>query len=140
VEHCRGALGRAIADLPPGEWIRKAAAFVNEAVKKAELGPVKGQSMKRRLDLARDRLVHRPGTIWDYDEGSWIRNAEAEHHRERFAAIISPAYQGADNSERRYHPDELNETVRAWNTSNGIDILIFVGRRIVLWMPSCRCC
>jgi len=122
VEHCQTSRGRAIADLPPGQWCQEALTGINQCVADRELGPVKGQSLKRRLDMARDRLVHRPGTNWDYMEESWTRNAEAEHRRDPFAAVVSAEYTGADDTEKKYHPDELSESVVTWNTPDGVNI------------------
>ena len=119
VEHCHTSKGRAIADLPPGQWCSEALTWINLCVSEGKHGPVKGQSLKRRLDVARDRLVHRPGTTWDYMEASWLRNAENEHRREAFAAVVSPDYTGADHDLNLYHPDELNESIAAWNTRSG---------------------
>jgi len=122
VEHCHTSRGRAIADLPPGQWCEEALEHINRCVADRQLGPVRGQSVKRRLDMARDRLVHRPGTDWDYMEESWLPNAEKEDRREPFAAVVSPEYDGADHSARHYHPNDLDESVAAWNTPNGVDI------------------
>lgn len=122
VEHCHTSRGRAIADLPPGQWCEEALEHINRCVADRQLGPVKGQSVKRRLDMARDRLVHRPGTDWDYMEESWLPNAEKEDRREPFAAVVSPEYDGAGHSARYYHPSDLDESVAAWNTPNGVDI------------------
>lgn len=122
VEHCHPERGRAIADLPPGQWCTEAQKIVDQSIGDGNLGPVKGQSLKRRLDKARDRLVHRPGTDWDYLESSWLKNAEREHRRDPFAAVVSPEYEGADDAERKYHLDELDESVAAWNTSSGVRI------------------
>ncbi|OGG46954.1 MAG: hypothetical protein A3F84_21090 [Candidatus Handelsmanbacteria bacterium RIFCSPLOWO2_12_FULL_64_10] len=122
VEHCHPSRGRAIADLPPGEWCRAALGVIEQGVRESRLGSVMGQSLKRRLDMARDRLVHRPGTVWDYMEPSWVRNVEQEHRRERFAAVVSPEYREADEADRKYHPEKLDESVTAWNTPSGIGI------------------
>ena len=121
-EHCQPPLGRAIADLPPGMWLRTALDYINTLVRDRELGSVKGQSLKRRLDRVRDRLVDRPQTDWDYMEDRWLANAEREHRREPFAAVVSPEYDGADATDHKYHPGELNEDLDAWNTPNGVDI------------------
>ena len=164
VEHCHPSRGRAIADLPPGEWCRAALGVIEQGVRESRLGSVMGQSLKRRLDMARDRLgdrpgtgwgymeaswgrdveqedgrggvgggvsaeerggdrlVQRPGTVWDYMEPSWVRNVEQEHRRERFAAVVSPEYREADEADRKYHPEKLDESVTAWNTPSGIGI------------------
>lgn len=122
VEHCHPSKGRAIADLPPGEWCRKALEKIEFCIRDRNLGPVMGQSLKHRLNKTRDRLVHRPGMNWDYLEPSWLRNTETEHRREPFAAIVSPDYPGADDSGRKYHPSVLNEEIEAWNTRSGTDI------------------
>lgn len=135
IEHCQTSRGRAIADLPPGQWCTEALGQINQGVVDRELGPVKGQSLKRRLDMARDRLVHRPGTDWDYMEESWLPNAEKEHRREPFAAVVSPDYTGADNDGKRYHPNELDESVAAWNTPSGIDIRRSAGEFTTAIMP-----
>lgn len=121
-EHCQPSLGRAIADLPPGEWLREALNCINGLVSDRQMRSVKGQSLKRRLDRVRDRLVDRPGTDWDYMEERWIPNAEREHRRAPFAAVVSPEYGGADTANHEYHPDDLDEDVVAWNTPNGLDI------------------
>ena len=122
VEHCHASRGRAIADLPPGQWCTEALSIIDRCVGDRKLGVIKGQSLKRRLDRVRDRLVHRPGTDWDYLQPSWLNNAEREHIRDPFAAVVSPEYDGADDAERKYHPDELDESVSAWNTPSGVDI------------------
>jgi len=121
VEHCSACYGRAIADLPPGEWCKESLERVDESVAKSMLGPVKGQSIKRRLARARDRLIHRPGTVWQYSD-SWIDDAETEHAREPFAALVSPQYASADDRGHRYSPGDLDETVDVWQTPSGIEI------------------
>ena len=90
VEHCHPSKGRAIADLPPREWCDRARDKIDQGVSSQVIQPIMGQSLKRRLNLARNRLVHRPGTTWDYSEPSWLRNTESEHHRQPFSAIVSP--------------------------------------------------
>ena len=122
VEHCQASRGRAIADLPPGEWCRRALTWIEEAIASASMGPVRGQSVKRRLEVARDRLVHRPGTWWDYGEPSWVWNAEQEHAREPFAAVVSTEYPEGSNSDHKYHPNDLGEDVPDWETESGAEI------------------
>lgn len=138
VEHCQTSRGRGIADLPPGEWCRDALGEINAAVAEQGLGPVKGQGLKRRLDLARDRLVHRPGTTWNYLEENWRKNAEAEHRRDLFAAVISPDYSPSNQSERQFHPNDLNESVGEWNTPSGQDITRTHGDFITAIMPMLK--
>lgn len=135
IEHCHTSKGRAIANLPPGQWCEKALKYINQCVSDRRLGPVKGQSLKRRLNMVRDRLVHRPGTNWDYLEESWLSNAEKEHQQESFAAVVSPEYEGADRDNRFYHPDELDESVLDWNTPNGMDITRSAGDFTTAIMP-----
>lgn len=121
-EHCQPSRGRAIADLPPGEWCQKAREVIDQAVANRSLRPVKGQSLKNRLNKVRDRLVHRPGTVWDYMAASWLENTEREHQREPFAAVISPDYPEAQGSEWQFHPDDLDEFLPVWASPNGISI------------------
>ena len=121
-EHCHPSQGRAIADLPPGQWCQKALEIINQLVQDLKLGPVRGKSLKTRLNKVRDRLVHRPGTIWDYMEPSWVGNAEQEHQREPFSAVISPDYPEGQNSDWQFHPDELDESQTTWATPSGISI------------------
>lgn len=134
-EHCQPSLGRAIADLPPGEWLRKSLDYINVLVGDGEMGPVKGQSLKRRMDGVRDRLIDRPGTYWDYMEERWIANAENEHRREPFAAVVSPDYDDADATDHQYHPNELNETASDWNTQTGKEIKRTRGQFVDAVMP-----
>jgi hypothetical protein len=122
VEHCHPERGRAIADLPPGQWCTEALSVIDQCIGDGTFGQIKGHSIKRRLAKIRDRLVHRPGTDWDYLESLWLKNTENEHRRDPFAAIVSPEYEGADDTERKYHPDELDEHVAAWNTPSGMRI------------------
>lgn len=119
-EHCKACLGRAIADLPPGEWSRKGLEHIDRLVADKELGPVKGQSLKRRMDRVRDRLVDRPGTVWDYMEGSWLVNTESEHRREPFQAIVSPEYEEGQANTPKFHPEDIDEAIAEWNTPNGM--------------------
>ena len=121
-EHCHPSQGRAIADLPPGEWCQKSREVIDLAVANRTIRPVKGQSLKRDLDKKRDRLVHRPGTTWDYMEPSWLSNAEQEHRREPFSAVISPDYPEGQNSGWQFHPDDLDESQSTWMTPSGISI------------------
>ena len=114
--------GRVIADLPPGEWCSRALDHIVQCVQDLQLGPVKGHSLKRRLHQARGQLVHRPGTWWDYTEASWIVNAEQEHRREPFAAIVSPDFDGPDDDNRKYHPNDVDRSIAAWNTRSGTQI------------------
>jgi hypothetical protein len=55
-------------------------------------------------------------------EELWLPNAEQEHSREPFAAIVSPQYADADNNDNKYHPDDINESIAAWNTPSGLRI------------------
>ena len=121
-EHCHPSQGRVIADLPPREWYRKAEAIIKELAQ--DLDTLKKRSLIARLQSLSSKetsqLVERPGTSWNYLETEWITNTEQEHKRENFSAIVSPKYKEADDN--RYHPDELNRTVTAWNTPSGIAI------------------
>ena len=52
-------------------------------------------------------------------EPSWVVNAEQEHRRDPFPAAISPDYPEGQNSDRRFHPDDLDESQSAWMTPSG---------------------
>ena len=92
----------------------------------------------------RAQLVHRPKTAWtdwyydDFSQFSWITEIEKEHQRERFSAVISPDYAGADDTELKYHPDELNRTVEAWNTPSGVSITRSPGEFVNAILPMLR--
>ena len=139
-EHCQPSQGRAIADLPYNQWYENAFAIIQDL----KLSPLKEKSLKRRLDLVRAQLVHRPKTAWtdwyydDFSQFSWITEIEKEHQRERFSAVISPDYAGADDTELKYHPDELNRTVEAWNTPSGIAITRSPGEFVNAILPMLR--
>ncbi len=102
------------------------------------------KSLKRRLDLVRAQLVHRPRTAWtdwyfyDFSQFSWIAEIDQEHQRERFSAVISPDYAGADDTDLKYHPDELNRTVEAWNTPSGVSITRSPGEFVNAILPMLR--
>ncbi len=114
-EHCQPSQGRAIADLPYDQWYENAFAIIQDL----QLPPMEEKSLKRRLDLVRAQLVNRPRTDWtdwyydDFSKFPWIAEVEKEHQRARFSAVVSPDYEGADDTELKYHPDELNRTVEA---------------------------
>ena len=139
-EHCQPSQGRAIADLPYNQWYENAFAIIQDL----KLSPLEEKSLKRRLDLVRAQLVHRPGTAWtdwyydDFSQFSWITEIEKEHQRERFSAVISPDYAGADDTELNYHPDELNRTVEAWNTPSGVSITRSPGEFVNAILPMLR--
>ena len=139
-EHCQPSQGRAIADLPYDQWYENAFAIIQDL----KLSPLKEKSLKRRLDLVRAQLVHRQGTAWtdwyydDFSQFSWITEIEKEHQRERFSAVISPDYAGADDTELKYHPDELNRTVEAWNTPSGVSITRSPGAFVNAILPMLR--
>ena len=139
-EHCQPSQGRAIADLPYNQWYENAFAIIQDL----QLPPMEEKSLKRRLDLVRAQLVNRPGTTWtdwyydDFSQFSWITEIEIEHQRERFSAVISPDYAGADDMELKYHPDELNRTVEAWNTPSGIAITRSPGEFVTAILPMLR--
>ncbi len=139
-EHCQPSQGRAIADLPYNQWYENAFAIIQDL----KLFPLEEKSLKRRLDLVRAQLVHRPGTAWtnwyydDFSQFSWITEIEKEHQRERFSAVISPDYAGADDTDLKYHPDELNRTVEAWNIPSGVSITRSPGEFVNAILPMLR--
>ena len=139
-EHCQPSQGRAIADLPYNQWYENAFAIIQDL----KLSPLEEKSLKRRLDLVRAQLVHRPGTAWtdwyydDFSRFSWITEIEREHQRECFSAVISPDYAGADDARQEYHPDELNRTVEAWNTPSGVAITRSPGEFVKAILPMLR--
>ena len=139
-EHCQPSQGRAIADLPYNQWYENAFAIIQDL----KLSPLEEKSLKRRLDLVRAQLVHRPETVWtdwyydDFSQFSWITEIEKEHQRERFSAVISPDYEGTDDTELKYHPGDLNRTVEAWNTPSGIAITRSPGEFVNAILPMLR--
>ena len=141
-EHCQPSQGRAIADLPSGQWYENANAILDQRVQELNLPPIKVRSLKSCLNMVRDQLVDRPGTEqtswYDISQFSWITEIEKEHQREPFSAIVSPEYEGADDARQEYHPDELNRTVEAWNTPSGIAITRSPGEFVTATLPMLR--
>ena len=139
-EHCQPSQGRAIVDLPYDQWYENAFAIIQDL----KLSPLEEKSLKRRLDLVRAQLVHRPRTAWtnwydyDFSQFFWITEIEREHQREPFSAVVSPDYAGADDTELKYHPDELNRTVEAWNTPSGVSITRSPGEFVNAILPMLR--
>lgn len=139
-EHCQPSQGRAIADLPYDQWYENAFAIIQDL----KLPPVEEKSLKRRLGLVRAQLVNRPKTAWtdwyddDFSQFSWITEIAKEHQRERFSAVISPDYEGANDAELKYYPDELNRTVEAWNTPSGVSITRGPGEFVNAILPMLR--
>ena len=143
IEHCQPSKGRVIADFPPGQWHKIAEPIIDQLIQELNLPPIKAQSLKNHLKMVQDQLVDRPGTVWtnwyyDPSQSSWIAEIEKEHRRDLFAAIISPEYEESDDERRQYHPDELNRTVTAWNTSSGITITRSPGEFVEAIMPMLR--
>ena len=143
-EHCQPYQGRVIADLPSGQWYENANAILDQHVQALNLPPIKVRSLKSCLDMVRGQLVDRPGNIWtdwyydDFLRFSWITEIEREHQRECFSAVVSPDYEGADDTELKYHPDELNRTVEAWNTPSGLAITRSPGEFVNAILPMLR--
>ena len=145
-EHCHPSQGRVIVDLPHGQWYENAKPIIDQLVQELDLPPVKAQSLKNYLKMVQDQLVDRPGTVWtdwyygDFSQFSWITEIEKEHQREpfSFSAIVSPEYEEADDERREYHPDELNRTVKAWNTPSGITITRSPGEFVKAILPMLR--
>ncbi len=139
-EHCQPSQGRAIVDLPYNQWYENAFAIIQDL----KLPPIEEKSLKRRLDLVRAQLVHRPRTAWtnwydyDFSQFSWTAEIDQEHQREPFSAVISPDYAGADVAELKYYPDELNRTVEAWNTPSGVSITRSPGEFVNAILPMLR--
>lgn len=143
-EHCHPSQGRMIADLPPGSWSLKVQTIIQQLLKDQIFTPIEGARQKRRLDMVKNQLVDRSGTVWTdwyYDDSpglSWIIQTEDEHDREPFSLIVSPDYNEADNAELKYHPDELNRTVEAWNTPSGVSITRSPGEFVNAILPMLR--
>ena len=143
-EHCHPSQGRMIADLPPGSWSLKVQTIIQQLLKDQIFTPIEGARQKRRLDMVKNQLVDRPGTVWTdwyYDDSpglSWIIQTEDEHDREPFSLIVSPDYNEADNAELKYHPDDLDNTVEAWNTDSGISITRSPGEFVDAILPMLR--
>lgn len=142
-EHCHPSQGRIIADLPPGEWYRNAEAIIKQLAQDHNLSQIKERSLIARLQSLSSKetsqLVERPGTYWDYLETEWITNTEKEHERENFSAIVSPEYEETDeqtdDERRKYHPNELNRNIKAWNTPSGIAITRSPGEFVKAILP-----
>ena len=142
-EHCQPSKGRVIADFPPGWWYQNAKSIIDQLVQELNLPPIKSQSLKNDLKMVGNQLVDRPGTVWtnwyyDSSQSSWIAEIEKEHRRDLFAAIVSPEYEESDDERRKYHPDELNRTVTAWNTPSGIAITRSPGEFVEAILPMLR--
>ena len=143
-EHCHPSQGRVIVDLPHGQWYENAKPIIDQLIQELNLPPVKAQSLKNCLKMVQNQLVDRPGTVWtdwyygDFSQFSWITEIEKEHEREPFSAIVSPKYEEADDERREYHPDELNRTVKAWNTPSGIAITRSPGEFVKAILPMLR--
>ena len=67
-----------------------------------------------------------------------ITEIDREHRREPFSAVVSPDYEGVDDTELKYHPDELNRTVEAWNTPSGVSITRSPGKFVNAILPMLR--
>lgn len=141
-EHCQPSQGRVIADLPSGQWYENANAILDQHVQELNLPPIKVRSLKSCLNIVRGQLVDRPGTEqtswYDISQFSWITEIEKEHRREPFSAVVSPDYAGAEDTELKYHPDELNRTVEAWNTPSGVSITRSPGEFVNAILPMLR--
>ncbi len=148
-EHCHPSQGRVIADLPYGQWYKNAKPIFDQLVQELDLPTIKAQGLKDRLNMVRGQLVDRPGTVWtdwyydDFSQFSWITEIEKEHRREPFSAVVSPEYEEADaeradDERRKYHPDELNRNVKAWNTPSGIAITRSPGDFVKAILPMLR--
>ena len=91
-EHCQPSQGRAIADLPYNQWYENAFAIIQDL----KLSPLEEKSLKRRLDLVRAQLVHRPGTktveAWNTPSGLAITRSPGE-----FVNAILPMLRVASN-------------------------------------------
>ncbi|MYB56328.1 MAG: hypothetical protein F4X51_08060 [Gemmatimonadetes bacterium] len=141
-EHCQPSQGRVIADLPSGQWYENANAILDQHVQELNLPPIKVRSLKSCLNIVRGQLVDRPGTEqtswYDISQFSWITEIDKEHRREPFSAVVSPDYAGAEDTELKYHPDELNRTVEAWNTPSGVSITRSPGEFVNAILPMLR--
>ena len=141
-EHCQPSQGRVIADLPSGQWYENANAILDQHVQELNLPPIKVRSLKSCLNIVRGQLVDRPGTEqtswYDISQFSWITEIEKEHRREPFSAVVSPDYAGTEDTELKYHPDELNRTVEAWNTPSGVSITRSPGEFVNAILPMLR--
>ena len=138
-EHCHPSQGRMIADLPPGSWHVKA-----REISEQTLTPKQIARQNRRLAMVKNQLVDRPGTVWTnwyYDDSpglSWIIQTEQEHEREPFSLIVSPDYDEVNDIGLKYHPDELDRTMEAWNTPCGIAITRSPGEFVNAILPMLR--
>ena len=141
-EHCQPSQGRVIADLPSGQWYENANAILDQHVQELNLPPIKVRSLKSCLNIVRGQLVDRPGTEqtswYDISQFSWITEIEKEHRREPFSAVVSPDYARAEDTELKYHPDELNRNVEAWNTPSGVAITRSPGEFVDAILPMLR--
>ena len=149
-EHCQPSQGRVIADLPDGQWYQNAEAIIDQYAQDHNLPDIKKRSLISRLQKVGRQLVKRPGNEWtnwyydysldsyDFSQFSWITEIEKEHQRERFSAVVSPEYEGADDEIKEYHPDELNRNVEAWNTPSGVAITRSPGEFVDAILPMLR--
>lgn len=146
-EHCQPSQGRVIADLPDGQWYQNAEAIIDQYAQDHNLPDIKKRSLISRLQKVGRQLVKRPGNEWtnwyydysldsfDFSQFSWITEIEKEHQREPFSAVVSSDYEGADDTELKYHPEELNRTVEAWNTPSGVAITRSQGEFVDAILP-----
>ena len=141
-EHCHPSQGRMIADLPPGSWSLKVREIIQKLLQDQIFSSKEGARQKRRLARVIGKtgnpgrqLVDRPGTDWDYLEPSWITNTENEHERKPFSLIVSPFYEEEEEDKLKYHPAELDITVKAWHTDSGMSITRSPGKFVDAILP-----
>ena len=143
-EHCRPSQGRVMVDLPYGQWYRNAEQIIDQLAQDRQLPPIKERGLKARLKMVKDQLVDRPRSGWtnwyddDFSRFSWLIETRKEHQREPFSLVVSPDCDGVDDVRQEYHPDELDRTVRDWNTPSGVSITRSPGEFVTAILPMLR--
>lgn len=143
-EHCRPSQGRVMVNLPYGQWYRNAEQIIDQLAQDRQLPPIKERGLKARLKMVKDQLVDRPRSSWtnwyddDFSRFSWLIETRKEHQREPFSLVVSPDCDGVDDIRQEYHPDELDRTVRDWNTPSGVSITRSPGEFVTAILPMLR--
>jgi len=84
-----------------------------------ECGPLERKKIEEGLARIRERMQRRPNSLWN-SELDWLSNAEIEHARKPFRAIVASS--NPRNSGSVLIGDDLDETQALWQIERTISI------------------